>query len=231
MRIIIAGASALGIDLANNLIARGHEIILIERNAEKAQELAESMDCTVINAEATRPEILEKAEIEKAQAVVACTGHDQDNIIIGLIARTSNVPEIIIKTDSAELMTVAKKLGFRHVVNPSQATSVIIADTLRGLDVIELSTLVRGEVRFTSLIVAEKAAGPNILDLSLPLKTAAIGLYRGPNFIPYPENPSLQAGDELLFATTTEAEDKLREMFCENEEAQMQGASSNSIRL
>jgi trk system potassium uptake protein TrkA len=217
MRIIIAGASPLGIDLTNNLIARGHEIILIERKPEKAQELAESMDCMVISAEATRPEILEKAEIEKAQAVVACTGHDQDNIIIGLIARTSNVPEIIIITDSAELMTVAKKLGFRHVVNPSQATSVIIADTLRGLDVIELSTLVRGEVRFTSLIVAEKAAGPNLLDVSLPPKTAAIGLYRGSDFLLYSENPTLQAGDELLFATTTEAEDRLCEMFCETE--------------
>lgn len=224
MRILIAGASPLGIDLANNLIARGHEIIIIERNAEKARELAESMDCTVISAEATRPEILEKAEIEKAQAVVACTDHDQDNILIGLIARTASVPEIIIKTDTAELMTVAKKLGFRHVVNPSRAMAVIIADALRGLDVIELSTLVRGEVRFTSLIVAEKAAGPNILDLALPVKTAVIGLYRGPNFILYRENPPLLTGDELLFATTTEAEDKLREMFCENEEAQMQGA-------
>jgi trk system potassium uptake protein TrkA len=224
MRILIAGASPLGIDLANNLITRGHEIVFIERKPEKAQELAESMDCTVISAEATRPEILEKAEIEKAQAVVACTGHDQDNIIIGLIARTSNVPEIIIITDSAELMTVAKKLGFRHVVNPSQATSVIIADTLRGLDVIELSTLVRGEVRFTSLIVAEKAVGPNLLDISLPPKTAAIGLYRGSDFFLYSENPSLQAGDELLFATTTEAEERLREMFCETEGAPMQGA-------
>jgi trk system potassium uptake protein TrkA len=217
MRIIIAGASPLGIDLANNLITRGHEIILIERKPEKAQELAESMDCTVISAEATRPEILEKAEIENAQAVVACTDHDQDNILIGLIARTENVPEIVIKTDTAELMTVAKKLGFRHVVNPSHATSVIIADALRGLDVIELSTLVRGEVRFTSLIVAEKAAGPNLLELDLPSKTAAIGLYRGPNFIPYSENPSLLAGDELLFVTTAEAEGKLREMFFENE--------------
>jgi trk system potassium uptake protein TrkA len=221
MRIIIAGASALGIDLANNLIARGHEIILIERNAQKAQELAESMDCTVISAEATRPEILDKAEIDKAQAVVACTGHDQDNIIIGLIARTSNVPDIIIKTDSAELMTVAKKLGFRHVVNPSQTMSVIIADALRGLDVIELSTLVRGEVRFTSLIVAKKAAGEKLLELDLPAKTAVI----------YSENPSLEAGDELLFATITEAEDRLRDMFSKNEEAQMQGASSDSIPL
>ncbi|MDG6256363.1 MAG: TrkA family potassium uptake protein [Methanomicrobiaceae archaeon] len=231
MRIIIAGASPLGVDLATNLIAQGHEIIIIERNAEKAQELAECMDCTVINAEATRPEILEKAELEEAQAVIACTGHDQDNILIGLIARTANVPEIIIKTDSVELMTVAKKLGFRHVVNPSRTTSVIIADTLRGLDVIELSTLVRGEVRFTSLIVAKKSAGEHLLDLVLPPKTAAIGLYRGSELILYSENPVLQAGDELLFATNTEAEDKIRMMLSEDEEAQMQDVSPNSIRL
>src|SRR6056297_1497934 len=112
MRVIIIGGGALGQHLARNLIDQGYEIILIERNAEHAKVLAESFDCTIINAEGTKPEILEKAEIEKADAVVACTDNDQNNILIGLIARSSNTAKIIVKTNEEQFMAVARKLGF-----------------------------------------------------------------------------------------------------------------------
>lgn len=215
MRIIIVGASPLGVDLARFLIRKGDEIVLIERNSQKAKEISETLDCTVIEAEGTRPDILEKAEISKANAIVACTDHDQDNILIGLIARTLNVPEIIIKTDYIQFQSVAKKLGFRHVVNPSQTTSVIISDALRGVDTIELSTLIRGEVKFPSVIIGEKQAGKKLYDIKLTKRTAYIGLYRDHDFILHTENPTLQPGDEILFVTLEETKDQLCEMFCD----------------
>jgi len=118
MRVIIVGASSLGQYLAKRLIEEGHEVILIERDPTRARELAESLDCTVINAEGTRPDVLEKAEIGAADAVVACTDHDQD-IIIRPIARESDVPEVVLRTDDAQFLAVAKKLGFHHSINPS----------------------------------------------------------------------------------------------------------------
>ncbi len=217
MRIIIVGGSALGLNLARLLIRKGHELILIERDITRAQELSETLDCTVIQAEGTRPDILDKAEIEKAQAIVACTDYDQDNIIIGLVARSAGVPEIILTTYDAQFLAVAKKLGFHHVINPPHTASVIISDTLRGLDTIELSTLVRGDVRFMSLISGERQAGKSFSDIPLPKNSAYIGLYRDSNFILHTENPMLQAGDEILFVTVTEAEESLCDIFCELE--------------
>lgn len=58
MRVIIVGASALGHDLSKKLIAKGDEVVLIERDPVRAKEMAESLDCTVINAEGTRPDAL-----------------------------------------------------------------------------------------------------------------------------------------------------------------------------
>ena len=219
MRIIIVGASPLGIDLATLLIHKGDDVILIERDPQKAKEIAETLDCTVINAEGTRPDILEKAEIAKADAIVATTDHDQDNIITGLIARTMTVPMIVIKTDEVQFQGVAKKLGFSHVVNPSHATSIIISDSLRGVDTIELSTLMRGNVRFRSLIIGEKQAGKRLFDIKLSKNTDYIGLYRGGEFIFPAENPTLQAGDEILFVTTQETKDQLCEIFCDSDPA------------
>lgn len=183
MRVIIVGASALGHDLSKKLIAKGDEVVLIERDPVRAKEMAETLDCTVINVEGTRPDALEKAEISEADAIVTCTDQDQNNIIIGLIGKSYNVPEVIIRTDDLQFQEVAKKLNFRHVINPSQIASTIISDALRGVNTIELSALVRGDVRFLSLMVNENLEAKKISELPLPDKSACIGLYRKSEFI------------------------------------------------
>ena len=204
MRVIIIGGGSLGLDLSRLLIEERHQVVLIEREEARAIELAECLDCTVIHAEGTRPEILEKAEIGNADAVVAVTTHDQDNIIIGLIARTFDVKEIIIRTDDLDYLTVAHKLGFHRVVNPAHTTSVIIADALRGVDTVELSTLIRGEVRFVGVMVGGHQAGKHLTDLPQPGNTDFVGIYRGKDFIFARDNPVLMEGDEVLVVTKEE---------------------------
>ncbi|WAI00453.1 potassium channel family protein [Methanogenium organophilum] len=218
MRVIIVEGSALGINLARTLIQTGSEVILIERNPNRAKELSETLDCTIINAEGTRPDILEKAEIENADAIVACTSHDQDNIIIGLIAKQFNVPEIIITTDDIQFMTVAKRLGFHHVVNSPQTTSNSIFHTLRGIDTIELSTMMRGDVRFISVIAGKKFAGTPLTEVRLPKKSIYIGIYRNSDFLLYTDNPTIEEGDEILITTRVEFIDKIYRGFKGDEE-------------
>ncbi|MCQ1535884.1 TrkA family potassium uptake protein [Methanosarcina sp. KYL-1] len=216
MRLVIVGASSLGMHLTRNQIRQGNEVVLIERDEEVARELAEELDCTVINAEGTRPDILEKAGIGTADAVVACTNHDQDNILIGLIAREARIEKVIIKTDDEKFMQVAKKLGFTYLINPPHISSTIIADALREVDTIQLSNLVRADVRFISFLAGDKHKGRRISELPLPEKTECIGLYRKNDFILASEGPKLEEGDELIIITRSEhinrIYEKLKEM-------------------
>jgi len=217
MRVIITGASALGKHLAQKLVHRGSEVIVIESETKYAKDLAESLDCTIINAEGTRPDILDKAEIEKADAIVACTDHDQDNILIGLIARNYKVPKIILRIHDTQFLVVAKKLGFNDLINPSQIASSIISDTLRGVDTIELSSLVRGDVRFISVLATTKQIDRRLNEVTLPQKSAFIGIYRGNQFILFRENPVVKEGDEAIIITTADQINKIREFFSEPE--------------
>jgi trk system potassium uptake protein TrkA len=217
MRVIITGASTLGKHLALNLVHRKNEVIVIERDPKYAKELAESFDCTIINAEATRPDILEKAEIEKADAIVACTDHDQDNILIGLIARNFKVPKIILRIHDTQFLEVAKQLGFDDLINPSQIASSIISDTLRGVDTIELSSLVHGDVRFISVLATSRQIDRHLDEVTLPRKSAFIGIYRGNEFILLGENPVVREGDRVVIITTADQVNKIRELFSEHE--------------
>ncbi|MBN1432901.1 MAG: TrkA family potassium uptake protein [Methanomicrobiaceae archaeon] len=204
MRIIIVGATPIGLDLAQVLIKKGYEVIFIVRDEKIAEKLSESLDCTVINAEGTRPDTLEKAEVDRADAIVACTDHDQDNILIGVVAKGYKVPEIIIMTEDIQFMTVARKLGFHHVLNPPQTTSAIVYHTLRGIDTIELSTMMRGDVRFVSVYVPPKLDGVKLSEIPLPEGSAFIGLYRNDHFSVHTVNPEIKDGDEILIVTRLE---------------------------
>jgi trk system potassium uptake protein TrkA len=215
VRVIITGASDLGKHLARKLVHRGDKVIVIEREQKYAKELAESLDCTIINGEGTRPDILEKAEIEKADAIVACTDHDQDNILIGLIARNNKVPKIILRIHDDQFLAVAKQLGFNDLINPSQIASSIISDTLRGVDTIELSCLVRGDVQFISVLATTRQINQRLNDVTLPQKSAFVGIYRGDTFILSGENPGVREGDEVMIITTADQVNKIRELFRE----------------
>ncbi len=217
MRVIIAGASTLGKHLAIKLLRRKNEVIMIERDQTCAKELAESFDCTIIHAEATRPDILEKAEIEKADAIVACTDHDQDNIIIGLIARNYKVPKIILRIHDTQFLVVAEHLGFSDLINPSEIASSIISDTLRGVDTIELSSLVHGDVRFISVPATGRQIDHHLDEGSLPQKSAFIGIYRGNEFILSKENPVVREGDKVVIITTAGQVNKIRDRFSGHE--------------
>jgi len=221
MRVIITGASTLGKHLARKLVHRKNEVIVIERDQKYAKELAESLDCTIINAEGTRPDILEKAEIEKADAIVACTDHDQDNILIGLIARNYKVPKIILRIHDTQFLVVAEHLGFTDLINPSQIASSIISDTLRGVDTIELNSLVHGDVRFISVPATTGQIEHHLNEVTLPRKSAFIGIYRGDEFILSGENPVVKEGDKVVIITNADQVNKIRESFSEHEVSKM----------
>jgi trk system potassium uptake protein TrkA len=204
MRVIVVGAGSLGIHLTKNMIEQGKEIILIEKEESIAKELAETLDCTIINAEGTRPDILEKADISNADAIVACTSNDQNNILIGLIARDAKVGKIILKIDDKQFMDVANKLGFYYMINPSSISSRYIADVLRGINTIELSNLVRSNVRFMGIMATDEVIDKKLSEIKLPEDSAFIGLYRKSEFILAEKDPKLREKDEVIIVTTAD---------------------------
>jgi len=110
-------------------------------------------------------------------------------------------------------MIVAKRLGFHHVVNSPQTTSNSIFHTLRGIDTIELSTMMRGDVRFISVIAGKKFEGTELMEINLPKNSVFIGLYRNSDFLLYTQNPVIKESDEIMIATRVEFIDKIYEEF------------------
>ncbi|HUI48460.1 MAG TPA: NAD-binding protein, partial [Acidimicrobiia bacterium] len=88
MRVAIAGAGNVGVFIANDLAATGHEVLVIEKNSDVVQRVQQNSVDKVewIVADACEVMSLRTAGLERCDVVVAATGDDEDNLVVSLLA-------------------------------------------------------------------------------------------------------------------------------------------------
>ena len=86
--VVVCGLGSVGTVVARALHARGIPVVVIDPDADDELHRETNPRCPVVVGEATRPVILHRAGIERARALVACTGNDALNLEIGLTAQS-----------------------------------------------------------------------------------------------------------------------------------------------
>ena len=84
MRVAIAGAGNVGLFIANDLRAAGHEVLLIEQSPAviARAEIGDGIEWHI--ADACEVSSLREAGLERCDVIVAATGDDEDNLVISL---------------------------------------------------------------------------------------------------------------------------------------------------
>jgi len=90
MYIVIVGAGEIGEKLIRLALQNKDDVVVIEKNKEKCDEIAKKYDAVVINADATVKETLEEAGVDKADALVT-TADDATNLLVISLAKTMGV--------------------------------------------------------------------------------------------------------------------------------------------
>jgi trk system potassium uptake protein TrkA len=111
MRVIVAGGGEFGARLSESLFRDKHDVILIEKDEERAEHLGERLSSIVFFGDASDKVMLKKANAEKCDVVFAVTGDDRTNSSICESARSFGVKRLI-----ARLNDPAKEDVFPHGV-------------------------------------------------------------------------------------------------------------------
>lgn len=135
MKIVIAGAGGVGFHIAKHLSEEKKDIIIIEKDAEKAKFVSDNLDCFVINGEATNIETLKEAGCGDADIFIAATDSDEVNIISCLIAASEfNIPKKIARIKKLEYgrsnMLQPKLIGINFIINPEIEAAKSIINTI-----------------------------------------------------------------------------------------------------
>lgn len=86
-RFVIAGGGRVGRRAAETLTDKEYEVLIVERDAERVEELADAYLGPVVHGDATRPDILEQAGLDDADAIAALTDDAGTNLKICTAAK------------------------------------------------------------------------------------------------------------------------------------------------
>ena len=87
MYVIVVGGGKVGYYLAKELIDADHEVLVIEKDAQQASMLADELGEIVLQGDACEMRTMKETGMERADAVVAVTGDDEDNLVICQMAK------------------------------------------------------------------------------------------------------------------------------------------------
>jgi trk/ktr system potassium uptake protein len=123
MRLVFLGASALAVKTAHALIEAGHEVIIIERNADRIKELTGQLDCAFLNGDGSKPDVLKEADPARTDILYCITSHDQTNIIASLIARNLEVRRVVTMIEDEDFLPICEELGLKDTIIPLRTIS------------------------------------------------------------------------------------------------------------
>jgi trk system potassium uptake protein len=233
IRIAIAGAGNVGHFVAADLSGRGHDVVLIEQSPELVATLRGDLpDVNWVIGDACELYTLDAAVLSSCDVVVAATGDDEDNLVVALLAKQEfAVPRVVARVnhpDNEWLFT--ESWGVDVAVSTPHLLTSIVEEAVSVGDLVRLLNLEQGKVSLMEVTLAEgsPADGKTIGDLKLPPDCTLVAVVRERHVItPSAETP-LQAGDEVLALTSTEAELDLKRALTGEEEESGSGESKTA---
>ncbi|MFI1989175.1 potassium channel family protein [Actinoplanes sp. NPDC020271] len=112
MHVVIMGCGRLGSTLAQNLDARGHQVAVIDQNADAFRRLGSDFGGITVNGIGFDRDVLRAAGIERADAFAAVSSGDNSNIISARLAReTFGVSRVVARIYDAKRAQVYERLG------------------------------------------------------------------------------------------------------------------------
>src|SRR3972149_503362 len=204
MYIIVVGGGKVGYYLAKELVEGGNEVLIIEKDAGKAERIAEELGDISLRGDGCEASTMEMAGFGRADMVIAVTGDDEDNLVTCQVAKAKfKVPRTIARINNPKNEEIFKKLGIDTTVSATTAILSQIEQELPTHPLIPLLTLKGGGLE----IVEGKA--PPVVPLPQQALIALVVDEDGEPKVPRADTV-LRAGDEVVAVTRTENEDALR---------------------
>jgi trk system potassium uptake protein len=122
--VVIVGGTEIGYQTAREFESHGFSPRLIERDHERARELAEALPNTlVIESDATDTKFLTREHIDEADLVISALNSDEKNLLVSLLVRRLGVDRTIAVIDNTEYTDLFETVGIDVAINPREETA------------------------------------------------------------------------------------------------------------
>lgn len=210
MHIVLLGANTVSQHLARHLLKAGHDVVMVDEDANSLLEMGERLDVQTVHGRGCEPQVLREAGAARADMLVAMTNNDEVNLLAcqmayslfrtpRKIARVKNDAYIDLK--GSDLYTSAN-LPVDVLIFPEMAVAEMLKFTLMLQGAVETGPLFGGKWQMVATVLPEATEFPAITEI--PHDARLLAIYRGHRLILADKNDHLEAHDLCYFACPKE---------------------------
>ena len=216
MYVVIAGAGKVGWNLARELMAKSHEVTVIESDRSRYLTVEQELEHAIQYGDATELWVLERAGINRADLTIAVTGDDEDNLLICQLAKEKYLCErIIARVNNPRYRQYFELLGIQPAVSATDLILRLIEHEVPSYGTVHLLDLRDEQLEIIEVEVPEGShvIGQRVSEIALPEGSLIISILRdGRGFVPKADTV-VQDGDEVLLVLDPGLEDSITEQF------------------
>ncbi|MCL6508346.1 MAG: Trk system potassium transporter TrkA, partial [Bryobacteraceae bacterium] len=211
--VLIIGGGRIGFRLAQILQTRGLKPKLIEPDEERSRWLAENLPHTLVfHGDGTDIELLEREGL--CDVAVSVIGTDERNLLCGLLLKRMGVPQVIVRVEDPNFITIFERVGIDIAVNPRRLIAEEIIGFTRGR--IEKSLSLeedRAEVLEIEVSARSPLIGVKLAQAQMPAGVLIGAIVRGGSVIIPRGTDALRPGDHAIVFSTKEAAQQIEKFL------------------
>jgi trk system potassium uptake protein TrkA len=214
--VMILGGSKVGFKTARDLCNKRFNVKLIEKNKEKAFDIADELPhALVINGDGRNVELLEEENLESMDAFIAVTGNSETNIMSCLVAKNKKIKKTIALVENMDYFQLSHSIGVDTLINKKLLAANSIFRYIRKGEVLALTRLnnlnaeiLEFEVKATSLV-----NGEIIRELNFPREASIGGVIRNGEGIIALGDFRIMEGDKVVVCCLPKAIPRIEKLF------------------
>jgi trk system potassium uptake protein TrkA len=213
MFVIVVGGGKVGYHLTSALLKGGHEVLLLEKDAARAERIQEELGEIVLRGDGCEMRTMREIGFERADVVAAVTGDDEDNLVICQMARRYfQVPRVVGRVNNPKNEEIFHLLGVEETINSTRIIQSLIEQEVESGEVIPLTALAKGEVEIVEarIIETSPAAGKVIREVPLPGESLIAAILREGHILQPSLTTQIASGDTVIALCHPEEEPAVR---------------------
>jgi trk system potassium uptake protein len=216
MYVVIAGGGRIGRYIAKDMAEKGHEVTVVELIASRCEQLVVETGVLVIEGDACDVAYLDQAHVDRADAFVATTHEDDNNLVACQLAKIEfGVRRAISRVNTPKNVEIFETLGIEPV-SSTRLISELLENEFSVGELIHLTSLKGGRVRIVELRIPTGPAAPRprpVEELDLPFEAVIVAIFRDDQTIIPSGSTEIHPGDEVVALTTPELEERLERVL------------------
>jgi trk system potassium uptake protein TrkA len=204
MNVIILGAGTVGVNVADYLLREGHDITLVDNSKERLSEVGDLLDVATLCGHATDPAVLERANVQRADLLLAFTSNDEVNLLAAYLGKRLGATRTVARVRNRVYrmrpdVNYAATLDIDLLLSPEILTAQEIVKFVDNPAALAMETYARGRVEMRRFMISERCelAGKALKDMAIPAGALVVSIIRGDEVVIPSGADTIEAGDQV----------------------------------